>query len=318
MTAQEAAALLETKDNILVLCHKQPDGDTVGSAAGLCRALLHKGKTAHVFQDEEEVPALFKELLLPLYAPAGFAPEYVVAVDIAETSLFPKGADLYKDRTDLVVDHHKTNGQYGRAMLVDVKAAAVGEIVFDIVAAMGVPLIPEIAEAIYIAVATDTGCFRYENTREKSHVVAARCFAAGIDAASLNQRLFATKTRARFMLERRLYENMELFAGGRLAVSTLSPSDIEEAGVLEGDMDNLSSLTKQLEGVLLGVTIIEKEAGVSRISARSTAPVDAAELCFKFGGGGHVRAAGASLALPAQRAKEAILPEALLAVGGHG
>ena len=154
MTVREAAALLRQKDNILILTHRRPDGDTMGCAAGLCAALRQLGKRAWVLENPEAT-ALNSSYTAPYLAPADAAPDFVVSVDIAARQLFFPAAEKYLDRVDLAIDHHPSQEFFARETCLDAGRAACGELVYDIVRLLG-PVTSEIAVPLYVAVSTDT------------------------------------------------------------------------------------------------------------------------------------------------------------------
>ncbi|MBE6996523.1 MAG: phosphoesterase RecJ domain-containing protein, partial [Ruminococcaceae bacterium] len=199
LTVAETAALLRTFDNVLILTHIRPDGDTVGCAAALCAALRALGKTAYLLPN----PGLTDSTapyFLPYAAPEGFAADKVVSTDIAATGLFPENAKPYIGRVDLAIDHHPSFEQFGRENIVRPEAAACGELMYDILTELG-PITAEIALPLYVAVSTDTGCFAYANTTARTHAVAAELLTCGIDYKTVNKVFFRTKTRKRLALE---------------------------------------------------------------------------------------------------------------------
>ena len=162
LTVQETAARLRDFDNVLILTHVRPDGDTVGCAAALCAALRTLGKTAYLLPN----PGLTDTtapVAAPYLAPEGFTPDKVVSTDIATVGLFPDNALPWKDRVDLAMDHHPSFEYFAKENIVRPEAAACGELVYDILRELG-PITPEIALPLYVAVSTDTGCFQYANT----------------------------------------------------------------------------------------------------------------------------------------------------------
>lgn len=193
ISTKEAAALLRRKDDILILTHRRPDGDTTGCAAGLCLALRKLGKTAWLLKnpDMTEINGTY---VRNLWAPADFTPGFVVSVDIAARSLFFPAAEAYFDRIGLAVDHHPSFEGFGEAQCVNASCAACGEIVYEICRELG-EISPEIALPLYAAVATDTGCFVYANTTANTHRTAAALLETGIDYFAVNKRHFRTKTR---------------------------------------------------------------------------------------------------------------------------
>lgn len=295
ISPQEAAALLRQQDDILILTHRRPDGDTTGCAAGLCRALRRQGKTAFLLKnpDMTSINAVYVE---DLWAPEDFSPEFIVSVDIAARSLFFPAAEPYFDRIGLAIDHHPSFEGFGEAQCVDASRAACGEIVYEICQSLG-EIAPEIALPLYAAVATDTGCFVYANTTANTHRVAAALLETGIDYFAVNKRHFRTKTRRRIAIEAELMGNAEFFHEDRGVFLTIPLSLLERTGADENDLDDVSSLAGIIEGVDCGAVLRELKPGEWKLSLRTGANgrVNATRVCGLLGGGGHAMAAGATL-----------------------
>lgn len=296
LTVQEAASLLRTFDNILILTHVRPDGDTVGCAAALCAGLRALGKTAWLLPNPEltETTAPY---FAPYAAPAGFVPEKVVSTDIATTALFPENARPYADRVDLAIDHHPSFEHFGRTNIVRPEAAACGELLYDILAALG-PITPELALPLYVAVSTDTGCFAYANTTAHTHAVAAALMSAGIDYQTVNKVFFRTKSRKRMLLEGAMLSDCAFYDRDRVAVLSVPLSLMERVQATESDAEDLSALGGQIQGVDCAVTMRELRPNVWKLSLRTGARVNATEVCRLMGGGGHAAAAGATIEGP--------------------
>lgn len=307
MTTKEAAALLQRQDDILILTHRRPDGDTAGCAAALCAALRQLGKTAYLLPNPDitEVNAVYTA---PYWAPEEFLPAFVVSVDIAARSLFFPAAAAYGDRIDLAIDHHPSFEGFGAAQCVDATRAACGEIVYEICRELG-ELTKEVALPLYAAVATDTGCFVYANTTANTHAVAAALLETGIDYFSVNKRHFRTKSRQRIALEANMLRNMEYFHDGRGVFLTIPLSLMEQVGATEGDAEDLSSLATIVEGVDCGALLRELRPGEWKLSLRTgvNGRVNATAACQLLGGGGHAMAAGATLAGTADEVKTKVL-----------
>nr|WP_297283961.1 DHH family phosphoesterase [uncultured Agathobaculum sp.] len=304
-----AAAALQGANDILILSHRRPDGDTAGCAGALCRALRQIGKTAYILENPE-ITKRYAPLIVPCYPPEGFQPQFVVSTDIAEEKLFPDTAELYKGKVDLVIDHHRSNIGFGSKNLVRPDAGACAEVLYDVIMALGVKLTTDIAECVYIGVSTDTGCFKFSNTTAHTHAVAAACLTAGIDGGEINRALFETKTMPRFQMERIIFDTMEFYEDGAIAVALLWRADIDRTGADMDDLDSIASLTRQIEGVQIGITLTENKNGTVKASVRTTKEMDASAICKKCGGGGHIRAAGASFDCGMEQAKAAILKAA--------
>lgn len=294
MTAAQAAAFLTAHDNYLILTHVRPDGDTIGCAAGLCRALRQIGKTAYVL-DNPQATSLFTPYFSGLTAPEGYTPETVVSTDIAARGLFPENAQAYLERVDLAIDHHPSQEFFARETCLDSKKAACGELVYEIVQQL-CPLTPEIGEALYVAVSTDCGCFVYSNTSPGTHRVAAALMESGFDPYPVNRKFFRTKSFKRLKLEGMLAAGMELLDGGETAIVSLTLEMLAQVGAEERDIDDISAFVGQVEGVRNGITLRELRPGVVKLSLRSDpGDLNASAVCGLLGGGGHAAAAGATV-----------------------
>lgn len=305
LTVQEAAALLRTFENVLILTHVRPDGDTVGCAAALCAGLRALGKTAYLLPNPEltqnSVP-----YFRPYEAPADFVPERVVSTDIATTGLFPENAKPFMDRVDLAIDHHPSFEHFGKDNIVRPQAAACGELLYDILAALG-PITAEIALPLYVAVSTDTGCFAYANTTADTHAVAGALMRTGIDYQTVNKIFFRTKSRKRLQLESALIRTCEFHDQNRVAVLSVPISLMESVQATESDAEDLSALGGQIEGVDCAITMRELRPDVWKMSVRTGSRVNATKVCQLLGGGGHAAAAGCTVEAPWQEAKQKIL-----------
>ena len=302
----EAKSFLLSQDQFLILSHRRPDGDTVGSSAALCLALRKLGKQADILKNPQ---------LTPRYAPywAGLTradvPEdaCLISVDVASTDMLLLGAEHLAERIALCLDHHETNPGYAGINCIAPDHAAAGDLIFDLLQVMELPLDKAIAEALYLAVSTDTGGFRHANTDAHAFTVAAACCAAGADIFPMNRSLFAVKSPARIRLESELGANLRFFAGGKIALCSLSMATMARLGATEDDADDLSNFPRSIEGVELGILIRELAGNVGKLSLRAGDGFNAAELCALLGGGGHRAAAGASIEGGIEAAERAIV-----------
>lgn len=300
---------LLTMDNIEILTHRYPDGDTLGSAYALCGALQQLNKNARVITAGE--PAKKYNFLKKGVAEQEFEAEYVVSVDVAATSLLGENEEKYKDRIDICVDHHGTNSIDAKMKYVDPESASAAEIVFELLGLMtGVTLDKHIATCIYTGLSTDTGCFRYTNTTPKTHLIAAKTMAAGAPWEKINAEMFEIMSPARIELQKLVYNTLELHLEGKLALIVVTLDMLKKAGVGDDEVEGLASIPRRVEGVLMGITIREKENGVFKISVRTNEGVDASAYCAVFGGGGHVAASGCTVEGTLEYVKEALINEA--------
>lgn len=283
---------LRAADDIIILTHRKPDGDTLGSAAALALCLRQLGKKSWLSPNPDLTPR-FTPMTEGLWWEGGSVEgKYIMSVDIADRSLMCPGAP---ENIRLAVDHHGSHRDFADKIYCRPEAAACGEIIYDIIRGLDCPFTPAMADAVYTAAATDTGCFRFNNTTAYSHIVAAACLEAGADFQEINYRCFRLKTKARAGLEGHLYSNMLFCRGGRGAVGVITRETIKRLGANDDDLDNLSSLIVETEGVDIGVLLTERaERDGFKVSMRS-GKYDVSKICALFGGGGHAGAAGCTV-----------------------
>lgn len=300
-----AAEMLKTMDDVVILTHQNPDGDTLGSAFALYFTLTAQGKRVRVI-NEKPIPKKYA-FLYDGYADLCFEPKCVVAVDIASTSLFGKGLEQYADRVDLCIDHHKSNTLYAKNTLLKTSVAAACEIVYDVILEMDGKISDKALLCVYTGVSTDCGCFKYSNTTVKAHEIAARAIERKIDIYRVNQLMFECKSRAQLEIERTALANLEFYHSGKCAVIVVPYSLLKKTGAEESDLDALPSMTRQIQGVDVGVVIKERNEGEFKISLRTGKTPDASAICSEFGGGGHAGAAGCTVYGDLDKAKSLIL-----------
>ena len=304
LTAREAAGYLEALDNVLLLTHVRPDGDTIGSAAALCRALRDCGRTAYLLPNPE-ITATYEPYAAPYWAPEGWEGEHIVSVDIADVSLLPENARPYQERIELAIDHHPSQGFFARNTCLEADSAACGEIVYEIIQHL-TALTADIALPLYVAVSTDCGGFQYGNTTARTHRIAAALMDT-VDVAAVNKALFRTKSRTRLAMEAWMAEWAEYYDHDRVVVMQIPLSLCLDYKATEADVEELSSLAALVEGTDCGVTLRELKDGRVKISLRTGPRVNATEVCALLGGGGHAAAAGATLHGTLGEVKQAVL-----------
>lgn len=305
-TVSRVAEVLQASDKFLILTHRRPDGDTTGCAGALCLALRKAGKTAYTAENKG-VTRRYGGYIQPFYAPEGYQPDCVVSVDCAASDMLPPEMACYANRVDVVIDHHGSNTGFGKVNLVGGHYAACAEIICEVIEAMGIELDMDIAKGIYVGASTDTGCFKFSNTTSNTHLVAAKCLDAGVDGGEINRALFETKSRARYEIERMLFSSMEFYHDNKIAVALIRLEDRKRTGADWDDLDAIAGIPRQIEGVEVGLTFTELEDGQTKVSVRTTKEVDAAAICMQVGGGGHLRAAGATLPCASEEAIQRML-----------
>ena len=189
---------------------------------------------------------------------------------------------------------------------MDSGSASCAEVVWDVLAELGVQPDRRLAESVYVGVSTDTGCFRFANTTDHTFTVAAQCVRAGARIYELNQELFETNTLERLKMQGWIVEHMKLLKGGEMAVCAIPRAVEREIGVNEDDMDNISNFPRTVAGVRIAATLRETADGDTKLSVRAVPGCDATRVTVRFGGGGHKGAAGASMKLPLTDAAKAV------------
>lgn len=309
LTRTEAAGLLAKQTSLVILTHRRPDGDTLGSAAVLCRGLRQLGKTAYILENPQITPKyanLHRELTTK--APDGSA--FFVSVDVASPSMLPEEFSCWQEKVALRIDHHAAATSFTPMELVDPASAATGEIVYDVLKCMGAELDAPMAEALFTAVSTDTGCFRYANTTAHSFQVAAACAEKSGRLHEITQELFETNSLGRLRLQGWLVEHARFLKGGKGVVCALPKAVEQELGLQEDDLENISGFPRTIEGVKMAATLREDGINRIKISLRAVPGYDAAAICSRFGGGGHKGAAGGVLQMPLEEAAQ-LLAEAM-------
>ncbi len=302
-----AISLLVKAENILFVCHKNPDGDTLGAAGALYWTLRTLGKRSAVYC-EDAIHERYEYMAMEQFH-GQFEPGFIVAVDIAGQQLFGDKNPEYAENVDLCIDHHESNTGYAVHTLLDVEAAATCEIVYDMILSMGVQIDERIANCLYTGVSTDTGCFRFTNTTARSHLVAARLMELGADIQMLNELLFENKSKQRMAIEQLALSTLEYHFEGVCALICLTRDQIDRIGVEDGELEGITSLPRSIEGVIVGITMRQQPTGSYKISVRTKVGLDATAICEGLGGGGHRQAAGCEVIGGMDFAKEAILKE---------
>lgn len=303
LTRSECADWLLDRDRFVILTHRKPDGDTLGSSAALCRGLRSLGKTAHLLENNEVTP-LYAPLVEGLTKSAAEDGDLLIAVDVAADNMLPKAFEHLKNCIDLRIDHHGSGREYTPCEYVDSESAACAEIIWELLLDMGVDPDEKMAEAVYVGVSTDTGCFRFANTNAHTFDVAADCAAAGADIFDWNRRLFDTNSLAKLRLQAWVVDHFKLLCDGKIALCALPSSVEEEIGVGEDDMNNISGFLRSIEGVCVAALLRNAGEENTKVSVRSVPSYNAASICEHFGGGGHAGAAGCSIRKPMAEAAQ--------------
>lgn len=305
---QSTARMLLEKDNILILCHKNPDGDTLGSAAALAHALAGMGKKAYI-ACHNRIPAKYDYLNIPLVE-EGAEIDFVVSVDVAGINLLGDSLMEYAHKINLCIDHHGSNGEYAKYLCLKADYPAAAQLMYEVLCEMGCEITPHIADCLYTGILTDTGCFKYSSTTPLTHIIGARLMELGAQHTMLVEKFFMSKTRKAVQLERYMMNNLEYYFDDRCALLVLTREAILDIQPDPTDLDGLSSMPRDFEGVDISILIRPlREEGSYKLSIRTGETVDACAIASALGGGGHIRAAGCEVIGSIETVKKAILRE---------
>ena len=297
ITLSEISEKLLAAKRIILLSHTNPDGDTVGSVTALSRALRLCGKETVCLCDIE-IP----ERNLFICGEGAYTTsceiresDLVVSVDVASPQMLGKLRDVFENRTDIRIDHHASADDFATCNYVDPTAAACAEIIFELISLLPCTLGEEIASPLYTALNTDTGGFRFSNTTARTHRIAAALMEAGAAAADICETLYENITLESLQSNALFLEKCQLHMDGKILFLPIRMADKERYGFTDENIEGYATLSRKIVGVELGMVLREKDRGGYKVSMRSRKTVDSAALCALFGGGGHARAAGATI-----------------------
>jgi len=317
-----AMDLIAAARHILVTTHFRPDGDACGCLRAIMEGLKSQGKDVkglflsplaswYEAMFETRIPVLNndikKEMLAAYYADI----DLIVIVDTNSFVQLPGLEDWLKSsgKKILVLDHHVTGDGLGMVELIDTAASAAGEIVYDFFKAAGWPVTERVAQSIFIAVATDTGWFKYGNADARIFHTAAELIGAGAKPNEIYRTMYQSFTPARLKLMTRMLEHLELHADGRIATQYILRKDFDETGSSGPDTENLIDECQRIATVEVAAMFVELAEGKFRCSLRSKGKVDVRAVAQKYGGGGHTLASGVNLEGPLDRAMGNIIAE---------
>jgi len=320
---QKAIELINKSSNVLLTTHSRPDGDACGCIVAISDVLTALGKKAkalmlspipewYEFLFTEKVPVLGEDVVLGQLTEERFGEfDLIIIVDTnSYTQLDDFGQYLKQARTPvLIIDHHVTADGLGDVELVDSDAAATGLIVYDLLKFAKWSVTEKIAEALFVAVATDTGWFQFSNTNSRVYRSCAELIDAGANPTEIHHNLYQNFSYPRFKLTLAMLNTLHLHLDGRFATQHISQQDFQQTGATHKDTENLINECQRISTVEAAALFVELKDGRIRCSLRSTGTVDVSKIAARFGGGGHKMAAATYLPGPLENAKKTVLIE---------
>ena len=315
---ERVADAIRAGDRFLLTTHENPDGDALGSLLATHNILEALGKDSVMFLTAKEFPLPVEYRFLPLEEvfhepPADIADRVVIFLDCGNIDRMPVDFLQNGENKVINVDHHHDNTRFGSINLVDVEASCTAEIVYDLAGLLDVRLTPEIANALYVGVVTDTGKFMYENTDARSHRMAAGLIEAGVQVNEVYRRLYEHAPLEKLKLLARALEGITLLDDGRLAVTYISGEDYAATGASEALTEGIIDHLRTIDGAVVAAVVRDQaESGraARKVSMRSTdGRVDVSAIARLHGGGGHRRAAGFGTDLEYEQVVEFLIGE---------
>ncbi|MBQ3140393.1 MAG: bifunctional oligoribonuclease/PAP phosphatase NrnA [Clostridia bacterium] len=304
---RQAAELLVSRDDFAILCHVNPDGDTLGSAYGLAGMLEKLGKRVCVHCGSTPEPKF--DYLREGLALACTQPQTVVSVDVATPELLGGLREVFP-KVDLLFDHHGSGTEFAPIVVRDADASSATVVMLRMCELLGVEPDTQIADALFTGLTTDTGCFRYSNVTAEAHRAAIRLIEAGARTALINRWMFETKSRAEMDFTRLALDTLEYVCDGKVALLYVTDEMRRKSGFYSTELGEIPQFPRRVEGVVCGITVKQVENEVFKVSLRTNSELDATVLAGRFGGGGHVRAAGCTLRGSLKEVRERLIAAA--------
>lgn len=309
MTLDNILEQIKKAKSIVLLTHENPDGDAVGSSLAMYSALKEMGKeNVDVIIPEYPRTYTFLPNVDKVKKEGNEEPyDVAIALDSATIKMLNGWSNYFESaKTKIVIDHHGTNTMYGDLNYVNPDAPACTQILLTIFEYFGVEITNQIGKCILTGIITDTGGFQYGSTRPETFEFAARLLKSGVNVSEIYKKAMNTKTRANFELRKRAIDRMEFLENGKISFTYITKQDIEETNASLDDHEGIVDEGRCIEGVEVSIFIRETEKGY-KVSLRSNEYVNVSDVCLIFGGGGHKHAAGCTVTMSIEQAKEKIV-----------
>ncbi|HXI96706.1 MAG TPA: bifunctional oligoribonuclease/PAP phosphatase NrnA [Candidatus Acidoferrum sp.] len=314
----EIKELIDANQEILIFGHKDADGDTLGCSLAFAEALRASSKDVWVLIPPP-LPQMYT--FMPGFAeiraepPHGIDPQLVFFFDSGNLERSGESVKKIASHATIVnVDHHPSNSRFGDVNIIDPNASAVGQMVMEMLDHFGYPITPTIAANLYVALLTDTGGFRHENTTPRALDDAARLARLGADPGGIATMVYKMRPETTLKLSGLALATMRVELDGKLAWAKVTRRMLKEANAVMAESEGIIDTLNSIAGLELAVLFKEVNDSLTKISVRSRGSVDAAALCATFGGGGHIRAAGAEIERPMEETVKMVLAAAKEAI----
>jgi len=295
-TIDQILKCIKKSKNIVIVTHENPDGDAVGSSLAMYHAL--KGLKKNVDIIIPEYAKCFNELpgIEEVIKESDKVYDLAISLDAATDKLLNVWVKYFREADQrIVIDHHSTNTMFGDINYVDLSAPACAQVVYMLIKHYRWKITPEIGTCIMAGIITDTGGFQYSGVSKDTFNIAAELLDVGVNISKVYKKVFDTKTRSSFELRRIAIDRMEFLEDGKIAFTYVTNEDERKVNAGVGDYEGIVSEGRSVEGVEVSIFLHELKDGEFKISLRSNSYVNVSDVCIMFGGGGHIRAAGAKM-----------------------
>ena len=302
--------IFESK-NIVILTHEVPDGDAVGSSLAMYMGLKQLGKEVDVIIPKYSKTFEFLPCANEIKA-EGKNENYdlAIALDCGDIKRLNGFANYFEDaNTKIQIDHHEANTMFADYNFVNPTSPACCQILITVLKTLGVEITKDIGTCLLTGIITDTGGFQYQNVKPETFEFAAELVRKGVNIPYIYKRTLNTKTKANFLLTKKVIDRMELLEDGKVTFTYITIKDEEEVNAEPGDHEGLVEIGRDIEGVEVSIFVRQKEENAFKISLRSGNEVNVSDVCLMFGGGGHPRAAGGLIQGTLEQVKEKVLKE---------
>lgn len=309
-TIDEILKEVKKAKDIVILTHNNPDGDAIGSSLAVYSVLKNLGKNVELIIPE--FPRIFdfmpyadeikKEGSKKVY-------DLAISLDCATIKLLNGWSNYFEDATtSIVIDHHSTNSMYGDLNYVDLSAPACAQVLYTLFRYDNIEITQEIGTCLMTGIITDTGGFQYSGVSKETFEIAANLLTSGVNISKIYKRVFATRTKGNFELRKIALDRMELLEDGKVSFTYITKNDEEKVNAETGDYEGIVDEGRNIEGVEVSIFLHETDEGF-KVSTRANEYVNVSDVCLMFGGGGHARAAGATMQGSIEQIKEKLLKE---------
>lgn len=314
MEINKVKSLIEDANKIYIASHVSPDGDNLGSITAMYLQLKKNGKDVFLIEDDEIpdaqkfLPAI-REMVRSSELEKN--PDLFITLDCADINRLGSAKELFESAKNTInIDHHSTNTRFADVNIVDEKSPATGETLYEVLKALNYELNKDIATCLYTAISSDTGSFKYDSVRKSTFLIAAELLDYGVNINEVAVNLYQNRSIEKTNLLLKVMDTLELHLDNKIGLVILTDEDIKNCGAKKSDADGIVEFVRDISTVELAILLKEKKDSV-RLSTRSKSYIDVTNIAAKFGGGGHIRASGATINLDIEDAKKEVLKYAI-------